>query len=136
MRKIKIVYVAGPFSPTKKQKPERAESRGLGDKQFHRMCVEENIYRASLLGLEVAKIGLCPMIPHANTALPEFEDVQPYQFWIEATKEQLRRCDAVIFADGWQDSGGSVGEHELAMALAMPIFKTIDDLKTWADLVA
>ncbi len=136
MSNIKIVYVAGPFSPTKKQKAERADYIGLSDKQFHRMCVEINIHRASLLGLEVAKLGLCPMIPHANTALPEFEDVQPYEFWIEANKEQLRRCDAVIFADGWRDSSGSVGEYELAQALATPTFKYISDLKTWAEMVA
>src|SRR5687767_6886277 len=44
-----LVYVAGSFSA-----PTRAG-------------VEANIHAAALRGLEVAKLGACPMIPHCNT---------------------------------------------------------------------
>lgn len=73
-----LVYVAGPFSA-----PTRAG-------------VDVNIARAVAVGLEVAKLDLTPWIPHANTAHPEFEKIQPYPFWISGTTEMLRRCDAMI----------------------------------------
>lgn len=135
MNGIKLCYVAGPFSPTKKQRDQRIRSRHLGDEQFDWVCIQENILNASLLGVEVAKLGVLPVIPHSNTALQAFLDVQPYEFWIEATKEQLRRCDAVIFTDDWRESNGAIGEYELAKALSVPMFKDIQDLKLWAEEV-
>jgi hypothetical protein len=99
---IPLIYVAGPFSPTAAQK-ERIAAGVI----IVRQAVEENILRAKRLGLEVAKLGACPWIPHANTDLPEFEHVQPYTFWIDVTAEQLRRCDAAIFTDDFAESSSS-----------------------------
>jgi len=110
-----LVYVAGPFSAKV------------------RTGVEENIGRATRLGLEVAKLGACPMIPHANTQHPDFEHVQPYQFWIDATAEQLRRCDAVIFTDDWERSSGARSENELAIAHEIPRFFHLADLAGWLE---
>jgi hypothetical protein len=113
MQNIPLVYCAGPFSaPT-------------------REGVEANIRKMSELGVEVAKLGACPWIPHANTALPEFEHVQPYTFWIAATLEQLRRCDAVIMSEDWKQSSGARGEHADAFARGQPIFYSLDELKAW-----
>lgn len=110
---MKLIYVAGPFSgPT-------------------RHDVQANIRRAELLGLEVARLGACPWIPHANTQLPAFEHVQPYEFWIRATLEQLRRCDAAIFLPDWQRSSGARGEHEDALKRGQPVFYTIEELRAW-----
>lgn len=90
-----LVYVAGPFTaPT-------------------REGVEANIRRAVDLGVEVAKLGAYPVIPHANTSDPRFEHVQPYQFWIDATMAMLRPCEALITVDGWEKSSGARGEVEL-----------------------
>lgn len=73
-----FVYVAGPFSaPTR---------RG----------VDANIARAVAVGLEVAKLGFMPIMPHANTAHPEFEKIQAYPFWIDGTTELLRKCDVMV----------------------------------------
>lgn len=110
---MKIVYVAGPFSG-----PTRAD-------------VEANIRRAEILGLEVAKVGACPWIPHANTQHPDFESLQPYRFWIAATLEQLRRCDAVIFTPDWRRSNGARGEWQEATRLGKPIFLTVVELAEW-----
>jgi hypothetical protein len=107
---IKLVYVAGPFSA-----PDRAG-------------VEKNIEAAASLGLLVAELGACPWIPHANTALPEFEHVQSYQFWIDATKLQLLKCDAIVMRKGWESSSGSRGEHALAQTAGIPIFYEIEEL--------
>lgn len=109
----KLVYVAGPFSA-----PERSG-------------VDANIARAVALGLEVARLGACPWIPHANTAHPLFEHVQHYSFWIAATAEQLRRCDAVIFTDDWKNSSGARNENEVAIEEEIPRFFNIKDLAGW-----
>jgi hypothetical protein len=108
-----LAYIAGPFSGK-----TRAD-------------VDANIARAVALGLEVAKLGVCPMIPHANTAHPEFEHVQPYQFWIAATMAQLRRCDIIVMVDGWERSSGATGEHAEAQLLKMPTFYTVSRLADW-----
>ncbi len=129
----KLVYVAGPFSPTRAQKACLLEASG-GDKlcrAAHRACVEENIANAVQLGLKVTELGACPWIPHANTAHPDFESIQDYHFWIAATAEQLRRCDAVIFTDDYKQSSGAQGENQIAIENAIPRFFNLADLATW-----
>lgn len=111
--KLTLVYVAGPYSGT------------------DRAAVEANIRRAELLGVEVAKLGAMPVIPHSNTANPHFEAVQPYQFWIEGTMELLRRSDAVILTEDWARSRGARGEHLEATRLGKPVFMQISELRDW-----
>lgn len=108
-----LVYVSGPFTA-----PTRAG-------------VEANIARAEALAVEVARLGACPICPHANTSHPSFESVQPYQFWIDATLEMMRRCDAVVFTPDWRTSRGAVGEHAEAVRLGMPVFETVEELAEW-----
>lgn len=114
-----LVYVAGPFSG----KGPTPEAR--------RADTELKIGRAARLGLAVSKLGAYPVVPHSNTALPEYEDVQPYEFWIEGTAEMLRRCDAVVFTPDWQDSSGARSEERLAAELGIPRFYTLSDLACW-----
>lgn len=101
---MRLFYVAGPFSA-----PTRAG-------------VEVNIKRASELGIEIARIGGFPVIPHANTAHPLFEKVQPYQFWIDATMAMLRVCHAVALVERWEQSSGARGEEAEARRTGMPVF--------------
>ena len=110
---MKLIYVAGPFSaPT-------------------REGVEANIARAVRLGLEVARIGCMPVIPHANTAHPDFEMLQPYQFWIDGTIELLRRCHAVILTENWEISSGARAEKADAESRGQPVFFTVAELEKW-----
>lgn len=110
---IVLVYVAGPFSaPT-------------------REGVEANISAAVQLGIEVAKLGAMPVIPHANTAHPEFERVQPYQFWIDGTMALLEACSACIMREGWEKSRGASGERERAIATGKPVFYSVYELSMW-----
>lgn len=113
---LELVYVGGPFSGK-----TRAD-------------VEENIRRAVLLGVEVAKLGVLPVIPHANTSAPAFEEVQGYEFWIAATMELLRRCDAIILTPDWERSSGARGEKADAESRGQPVFHTLEELKAWVDL--
>jgi hypothetical protein len=110
---MQIVYVAGPFSaPT-------------------RSGVEANILAAAKVGVEVAKLGAMPLVPHANTALPEYEQAQLYEFWIEGTARLLLACDAVLLLDNWRESSGAVKEHALACEAGIPCFFSLAGLETW-----
>lgn len=130
---IAFVYIAGPFSPTKAQRAALLEAAG-GDtlsKEQHRACVEENIRRATALGVKVSRLGAMPVIPHAMTSDPEFEETQGYEFWIKATKELLSRCDAALFTDDWRESSGARGENEHAIDLGIARFFSLPDLASW-----
>lgn len=110
---MKLVYIAGPFTAK------------------DRAGVEANILRAALLGVEVARLGAMPVVPHANTALPEYEHVQPYEFWIEGTKDLLRACDAVLLLPDWHLSSGARGEFSEALRIGLPVFETLEQLGRW-----
>jgi hypothetical protein len=110
---MKMVYVAGKFS---------AKTRD---------GVEANIAAAVSCSLEVAKAGGFPVCPHANTAHPDFERVQPYPFWIEGTLLLMLACDALFMVPGWEQSSGARGERERAIAEGMHVFDSIDALKAW-----
>lgn len=114
MAKIPVVYVAGPYR---------------GD-------ISLNIDRAKAVGMLAAQLGWSPVIPHANTAhfdtmLPEISD----EFWLEATLEIMRRCDAVVLVPGWESSIGAVGEKKEAERLLMPVFDNISNLPQAMDFL-
>lgn len=110
---MKLVYIAGPFSAATRE------------------GVETNIRRAEDYGIEVATLGAMPVIPHANTSRREFESLQPYEFWIDGTKELLRRCDAVFLTDERHLSSGARGEVEEAEARGIPVFQHLPALRRW-----
>lgn len=97
MAEVRLYYVAGPFSA-----PDRAG-------------VERNIKLAECVGIELAQLGLMPLVPHCNTSAPEFEDAQPYQFWIDGTLELLKRSDVLVTVPGWEQSSGARGEVAWAL---------------------
>jgi hypothetical protein len=113
-----LVYVAGPFTGA------------------DRVAVEANIMRAALRGVEVAKLGACPIVPHSNTSLPEYEHVQSYKFWIAATLEMMRRCDALLTVPGWELSSGARGEVNEMTNMGRPVFHDLAALAAWLDAKA
>ncbi len=113
MADIKLVYVAGPYSGATRE------------------AVEANIRVAEELGLEVARLGACPVIPHTNTSHPKFEEIQGYEFWIAATAKLLTRCDALVTTTNWEHSRGARGEVRLAQEREMPVFHSIGELQGW-----
>lgn len=108
--KVRLVYVAGKFSAKTRE------------------GVEANIAAAVAVGIEVAKLGLFPVVPHANTSHPDYERVQEYPFWIAGTLELLRRCDAIVMVPRWEESSGAKGERAEASRLRMPTFDTVAEL--------
>jgi hypothetical protein len=113
---MKVVYVAGPF-------------RGKTE-----WDVAENIRAAERIGFEVARLGMMPLIPHANTA--HFNGTMTAEFWLAGTMELLRRCDAVVFSPEWERSAGSVAEEQEARRLRLPCFFSISALESWAHEMA
>jgi len=108
---MKIVYVAGKY---------RGET--VWD-------IAENVRTAERVGLEVARCGAMPLIPHANTA--HFHGIGPDEFWIEGTLELLRRCDAVMVCHNWKDSAGARAEVTEAERLRLPVFHLPAQLRAW-----
>lgn len=116
---VKLAYIAGPFSaPT-------------------REGVEANIARAVALGIAVAREGVFPVVPHANTSHPDYEQVQPYAFWLEGTMALLRHCHIVVLVEGWRDSSGARAEVAEAHRLGIAVFDGIDAMRArerlWED---
>jgi hypothetical protein len=108
-----VVYVAGPYrAPTVWQ-------------------IECNIHKAREVGIEVARVGLMPLVPHANTA--HYDGIQSDAFWLKGTMELLRRADAVMLVPGWVKSEGTRLEIEEANRLGLPVFETIEALLAWAE---
>src|SRR5690606_4629072 len=77
--------------------------------------------------LWLAKHGIYPIIPHANTSRKEFGGLQPYPFFIRGTAEVLARvADVVVLTRRWHESGGARGELLLARKLSRPFVEMAD----------
>lgn len=108
---MKVVYIAGPF---------RAKTGWL---------IEQNVRRAEELGLAVSRLGVAPLIPHCNTR--NFQGEGEDSYWLEATMELLRRCDAMILVPGWEKSSGTRAEVNEAARIGIPVFHTLQALEGW-----
>jgi hypothetical protein len=108
---MKVIYVAGPF-------------RGP-----HAWAIEQNIRRAEELGMEVAKLGAMPLIPHSNTRF--FHGALPDEFWLKGTLALLYKCDAAIFLDNWEASSGAREEHRACEERGIPCLHSLHQLGVW-----
>ena len=112
---MKVVYVIGPY-----------RAKTLWE-------LTENVRTAERLGLEVARLGAMPLIPHKNTE--NFNGLFSDDFWLEGTKELLRRCDSAITVEAlgfaWKSSEGSCGEVDEMARLDRPVFHTLEALNSW-----
>ena len=106
-----IIYVAGPFR---------------GENSWE---MEQNIRRAETLALEVWRMGVAAICPHANTRF--YQGAAPDNVWLEGDLEMVRRCDAVLLVEGWEKSTGTLGEIKEADAAGIPVFKTLAELFQW-----
>lgn len=111
-----VVYVAGPYRAKTVQ------------------GIELNIQSARRVGIEAARRGWSPIIPHANTGhMDQVAPELPDEFWLEATLETMRRCDAVVLCPGWARSTGTLGEIEEAKRLGLPIYECVEALPLASD---
>lgn len=102
MNRPPLIYIAGPFTgPTA-------------------WDIAENVRAAERMGLEVAKAGGMPVIPHANTHL--FHGQLTADFWYEGTLALLRACSGIVLLPTWRSSTGSRVEHAEAIRLGLHTF--------------
>lgn len=114
---MKLLYVAGPFTgPTA-------------------WDIECNVRSAELVGLEVAKLGVMPVIPHTNTRF--FHGQCTEEFWYEGTLELMLRCDGIIMCSGWSESRGATQELGAARKVGMTVFmhgvSADEDIRKWGN---
>lgn len=108
---MKVVYIAGPF---------RADAP---------WGVENNIRTAEFFGLEVAKLGAVPLIPH--TMYRFFDGSLPDEFWLGGTMELLCKCDAVLLTPKWFLSTGAKAEKAEAERIGIPVFHNLVEVERW-----
>ena len=122
--KMKMIYVAGPF---------RAETT---------WGVEQNIRRAEEVVFDLNKAafetvgGYIALCPHATF---RFSDgILSEEFWLGATMELMKRCDAIFMMVGHGNSQGSLAELAEATERGMKVFfqesTGVADLHYWAEL--
>ena len=110
-KEMKVIYVSGPF---------RAKSGWELTKNIRR--AEDAT--AAISGLD--HVALCP-----HTMYHHLDRTKNDDYWIEATNELLRRCDAVLLMEGWPDSAGTIGEISEATHQGVPVFHSLVELEDW-----
>lgn len=101
-----VVYIAGPF-------------RGPDS-----WIVEAHIRKAEELAMRVAMCCAVPLCPH--TMFRFFNGTVSDTFWLDATMELLRRCDAVMLTDDWYQSTGAKAEEREAREKGLPVFHSYE----------
>lgn len=113
---MKACYIAGPYrAPTP-------------------YAVERNIRAAEAMILPVADLGLVPVVPHLM--FRSHDGALPDAWFLAATLEIMRRCDAVLLLPTWQESSGAMAERNEAIRIGLPVFDSMDGLCLWAEEVA
>lgn len=110
---MKVCYIAAPF---------RAKTAWE---------IEQNVRRAEAVGLEVAKLGAMPLIPHTNTRF--FHGLLTDEFWLQGTLALMYKSDVVLFCDGWKESKGCRGEHEACYERNIPKVYTLEGLQSFLE---
>lgn len=118
---MKLVYLAGPYSATKP-----LDSGGMQQ-------IRENIELANEVAKNLVRLfpQIYPVIPHNNTR-EDWINVKDGNYFIEGTKELMRRCDCVfVLTKNISESNGTLGEIEEASRLGIPVFFWAKSLKRW-----
>jgi len=106
-----VVYTAGPY---------RASNA---------WAIEQHIRAAELASLKIWTLGAVPICPHTMTR--HFQNALPDATWLAGDLELVKRCDAVLMLDGWEQSQGAKAEKAYADAKDIPVFESMELLATW-----
>lgn len=109
MRRKPLVYVAGPYRvPDPVTNTRRAITAGKAVRDW---------------------VGAVPFIPHLSL-LEDLVASETPEYYLAATMDQLRCCDAVYrFTSDY--SLGSDAEEAEAITLGIPVFKSLAPLAEW-----
>jgi nucleoside 2-deoxyribosyltransferase len=113
---MKVIYVAGPI-----------RAKGSFWKR------EQNIRAAEEVALQLWKMGFAVICPH--TMCRYYDDMNPREagFYLRGDLELIKRSDAIMLLDDWEESEGSVDEHSFAIKEGMLIFYGLDDFRTFLE---
>ena len=114
----KVLYVAGKYR----------DSRGA-------FYVEENIYKAKVVAVELWRMGFAAIWPHGNTMY--FEGAVEMLDILQGDLDLVRLCDGLVMTPGWESSEGAKGEWRAAYGEMKPIFywdlaHDRESLRRWA----
>jgi hypothetical protein len=111
-----IVYIAGPF-------------RSINDDgTMNSWGIQKNVMAAMERSLEVWKRGHVGLCVHANTMFFQNADGCMDSVWLDGDIELLKRSDALLTTDRWDQSSGARAEVEYARSHRIPVLHTIDQL--------
>lgn len=101
---MKLIYIAGPYRHPKEH------------------GVFDNIMNAREAGTAIAGRGdeWFPVCPHLNSMF--MGGIREDDYWLDGDLELMRRCDALLLLDGWEESSGARAEREVAEAAGIPCF--------------
>lgn len=91
--------------------------------------IEKRIRVCEEAVLDVARLGGSPSC--VNVLGRFFNGTLTYETWIEIAFEQIRRCDAVYLAPGWEASSGVRREVEFALAHGKVVLRTLAELEAY-----
>lgn len=104
---MEVVYIAGHY---------RTKSR------LKRLYY---IYRARKVALKYWRLGYAVICPHSNSGF--FDNQAPKNTFLKGYLELVRRSDILVMLPGWENSAGSVAEHEMGLTSGKTIvYKLLD----------
>lgn len=102
----KLIYISGPIT-----NGSRALNFGNAAHAMHDLILA----------------GFAPICPHLSMLHPG-DDQIPYESWMEIDLAMIEVSQAIIRLPGY--SPGADRECEFAMSLGLPVFVSVDDLKS------
>jgi hypothetical protein len=113
-----MVYIAGPITATDE------------------WDFIDNCERGIIVAYKIAAMGHAPFSPHLlaldQSEYPEAAEMTD-EDWLEVVMQALAFSQAVVFLDGWESSSGCLKEHAFAKEHGIPIFHSLEMLKTWLE---
>lgn len=104
---MKLVYLASPYS-------------GKDENE-----IWHNVIKAHQKAAEVWQAGFVCISPCSNTAFFGGD----YDLYLKGDMEIIKRCDAVLLNDGWENSKGCQMERSFAESMGIPVYEDIDHLQ-------
>ena len=107
-----LIYVAGAYSA---DTPEG---------------IQENVDRAVVAGKALLKKGHYVIVPHAMTHKWDLDTDLTWDCFMDNCITLLRKSDAILMLEDWQDSTGSRIEEHNARLRRMMMFYSLDEVPT------
>ena len=118
IQRVCVVYVAGPYRATTEWKLRKNIEKSA-DKAME-------VWRLNAAGLQVMAVAPC-----LNSAL--FGGEVADEVYLKNDLALLLRCDAMVVADGWENSEGVMSEIRFSEENGIPVFYTVRELSEWME---